>query len=193
MKNKIVSAFLLFLGAMAISACAAVDYPVMSVAQANASAPRSYGLSPGDSVRITVFDEPTLTADYEVGSNGAIAFPLINEIDANGLSTAQLSEAIANELQVNGFVQQPRVSAEVLTYRPIYVLGEVQTPGEFEYTGDLTILQAIAKAGGFTPLADERRILLTRDGGDETVIVELGRTPLRILPGDTVVVRQSIF
>ena len=106
-----------------------------------------YRLAPADKVRIEVFGEPALGGDFALDGRGRITLPLVGEIQASGLSAPQLQAAVADALG-QGYLNQPRVAAQVLTYRPFYILGEGNRPGEYPYASDLTALQAVATAQG---------------------------------------------
>ena len=93
---------------------------------------------------------------------------------------------------ISNSAADPRVAVEVMQYRPIYVLGEVGRPGEYPYANELTFLQAVAKAGGFTARANKDSVVLQRAGAAER-LVELGDAPLMVAPGDTVIVREAFF
>jgi polysaccharide export outer membrane protein len=157
-------AFRLFLVALvalvgaSLSACAAgpAAGPLSEAELLSDRVVPEYRLGPADKVRVTVFGEEALTGEFTVGASGALAFPLVGEIRAQGLTTAELQEAIATALR-QGYILEPRVSAEVLTYRPFYILGEVERPGEYPYTNGLTVLNAVATAEGFTYRADGSR------------------------------------
>lgn len=179
--------------AACLAACASTARPpAMSVAEANAQVRQDYALAAGDKLKVTVFDEPNLTGEYQVGAGGDLALPLIDAIGAEGRSAEELAAEIASKLAEGGYVLEPRVAVEVLQYRPIYVLGEVGRPGEYPYSNELTFLQAVAKAGGFTPRADKGSVVLQRAGAAER-LVELGPAPLMVAPGDTVIVREAFF
>jgi polysaccharide export outer membrane protein len=81
----------------------------------------------------------------------------------------------------------------VLEHRPIYILGEVNAPGEYDYDGALTLEQALAKAGGYSPRADRNFIILRREDWDTAQLLRLDGTALQIVPGDTITVRESFF
>lgn len=182
-----VSAALLMLGA-----CSQSDLPAVSVGQANAQVSSGYALAAGDKIRVTVFDEPSLTGEYQVGTGGELALPLIEPLSVAGRSSTQVAAEITSALANGGYILEPRVSVEMLQYRPVYILGEVSKPGEYPYTGELTFHQAVAKAGGFTPRADKGRVILQRNGEGGRLIV-LGESPLMVAPGDTLIVRQAFF
>ncbi|HKT85569.1 MAG TPA: polysaccharide biosynthesis/export family protein [Novosphingobium sp.] len=158
---------------------------------ANASAP--YTLGPGDKLRITVYGEDTLTGEYNVSADGAISFPLIGNVPAAGKTIADLQSELTKQL-ANGYFENPRVSAEILDYRPYYILGEVNRPGQYQYSAGLTIQQAVAAAGGFTYRANDDRIFLKRAMDTREKLVDLDKNPsFLVLPGDTIRVGERFF
>lgn len=152
---------------------------------------QEYRLGVADKVRVTVFGEAALTGEFLVGGNGKISLPLIGETQANGLTIGEFQQEVATALQ-DGFITNPRVSAEVLNYRPFYILGEVNSPGEYPYTNSLTVLNAVATAGGFTYRADNRRVFIKRGDGDAEEEFPL-TTATRVAPGDTIRIRERLF
>src|ERR1700686_185697 len=110
----------------------------------------SYHLGPGDQIRIITYDETQLSNTFTVGDDGKIAFPLIGTVTASGLTPDLFASEIAASLQNSKLVNQPSVSVEVVQYRPISVLGEVNHPGQYPYQPGMTTLDAVALAGGFT-------------------------------------------
>ena len=174
---------------MALSACASLPPPLVETGRVGLD---SYKLGSGDRLRITVFGEPTLTGEYIVTDNGSIAFPLIGNVPAGQNSLGALQEQIRTRLAA-GYVKDPRVSAEVLTYRPYYILGEVNRPGQYPFAVGLRIDQAVAAAGGFTYRANTRRLFLRRADDDMERTVDIrGQSPI-VLPGDTVRVGERYF
>lgn len=152
---------------------------------------QEYRLGVADKVRVTVFGEAALTGEFLVGGNGKISLPLIGETQASGLTIGEFQQEVATALQ-DGFITNPRVSAEVLNYRPFYILGEVSSPGEYPYTNSLTVLNAVATAGGFTYRADNRRVFIKRGDGDAEEEFPL-TTATRVAPGDTIRIRERLF
>ena len=120
---------------------------------------RSYSLGPGDRVRVIVFGEDQLTGEFEVSGGGSLSLPLIGEVAAQGLTTAELGTKIANILREQ-YIRDPRVSVEVVSYRPYYILGEVNKPGQYPFTDGLTVIEAVATANGFTYRADVRWVYI---------------------------------
>jgi polysaccharide biosynthesis/export protein len=123
--------------------------PVALVAGAPTPA---YTLDSGDRLRIVVFGQDGLTNSYAVDTAGNITLPLIGAVHARGLTTAELSGALAARLR-QGFLREPHVAVEVELYRPFFILGEVVFPGQYPYVPNMTIETAVAIAGGFTPRA----------------------------------------
>jgi polysaccharide export outer membrane protein len=150
-----------------------------------------YTLDSGDKLRIVVFGQDTLSNNYAVDAEGRVTLPLIGAVSARGLTTQQLSGAIASRLK-QSFMRDPSVAVEVATYRPFFVLGEVTYPGQYPYVPDMTVENAIAIAGGFTPRASKDRAVVTRKVDGRTVRYAMPlRYPLK--PGDTVAIKERWF
>lgn len=154
-------------------------------------APAAYRLAPADKVRIEVFGEPALGGDFVLDGAGRVTLPLIGEIQAAGLSAPQLQDAVADALR-QGYLTQPRVTAQVLSYRPFYILGEVNRPGEYPYLPDLTVLNAVATAQGFTYRANTRRVFVRRAGSQVEEAQPL-TADARVSPGDTLRIGERYF
>lgn len=150
-----------------------------------------YRLGPADKVRVNVFGEEALTGEFTVGGSGRISLPLIGELQAQGLTVTELQDRIAEALR-QGFINEPRVNAEVLNYRPFYILGEVSKPGEYPYTANLTVLNAVATAEGFTYRADTRRVYIKRADGAFEQAYPL-TTATQVAPGDTIRIGERFF
>jgi len=177
---KIHRAFVATALAVAIAGCAAEPLPIGPAPQATA-----YTLGAGDKIRVTTFGFENLSGEFLIGADHAIALPLVGAIPTRGLTPAELQERIATTLTERKIVREPRVSAEVIEYRPYYILGEVGKPGQYPFTNGLTVLKAVATAQGFTYRANEKTIFITRDLTNSEVTVPLTpSTPVR--PGDTV-------
>jgi protein involved in polysaccharide export with SLBB domain len=151
-----------------------------------------YRLGANDRLRITVFGQPTLTGEYTLDGNGVLSFPLIGNIPASGETTSQLQQKIAAKLSPD-YLVNPNVSAEVITRRPFYVIGEVQKPGNYSYVTSLTAINAVAMAGGFTRRAKKNDFYIRRTTADgQTVRVE-AHSGTVLQPGDTLEVRERLF
>jgi polysaccharide export outer membrane protein len=150
-----------------------------------------YRLGAADSVRIIVFNEPTLSGEFSVGDNGMLSLPLIGGVQASGRTPTEVSADIEAKL-ADGYLRSPHVSLDVLTYRPFYILGEVTKPGEYPYASGLTIMGAVATASGFTYRANKHRVFVKR-GGDHNE-KELEMTPsMLVYPGDTIRIAERHF
>ncbi|MEJ0061042.1 MAG: polysaccharide biosynthesis/export family protein [Terricaulis sp.] len=150
-----------------------------------------YRLGTGDQLRIVVFGQSDLTGQYVVGVNGAIAFPLIGDINARGETVPEFSASLREALQ-HGFVRDPNVSVEVTNYRPFFILGEVGDPGTYPFSGGLTVMNAVATAGGFSYRANSRRVFIKHAEEESEREYELNSmTPVR--PGDTVRIPERRF
>ena len=163
------------------------DLPVLS-----AAAPADYTLAPGDQVRIITFGEDTLTGEFRVNDSGSIALPLVGAVRASGLTPARLESAVAVALRRARLVANPSVSVEVIAYRPIYVLGEVNKPGQYPYQPGMTVVTAVAVAGGFTYRAIEGYASIVRTVGNRAVEGRAVRQAF-VRPGDVITVFERRF
>jgi polysaccharide export outer membrane protein len=151
----------------------------------------SYTLDAGDKLRITVFGQEGLTNSYTVDAGGNINVPLIGTLPVRGVTTQQLSGLITARLK-QGYVREPHVSVEVEAYRPFFILGEVNNPGQYPYVANMTAEAAVAIAGGFSPRAAKGKVELTRNAPSQQIHGDVPLTyPLK--PGDTIVVKERWF
>jgi protein involved in polysaccharide export with SLBB domain len=181
----------LFLAMFVLAACDSDSTPIVPMAAAG-SPGDSNKLGPNDRLRITVFGQPTLTGEYTLDGNGVLAFPLIGNVPANGVTTIQLQQAIAAKLKPD-YMLNPNVSAEVITRRPFYVIGEVQKPGNYPYVSDMTAVNAIAMAGGFTRRARKNDFYIRRLDKDGKVVRIEANVGTVLQAGDTLEVRERVF
>lgn len=173
---------------LALAACApGADLPPLRPASH-----AGYRLGAGDQVRIITVGDESLTGEFRVGDSGRIALPMLGSMPAAGLPPAVLEKAIARKLIGAGLERDPSVSVEVTAYRPIFVLGEVNKPGQFAYQPGMTVLSAVALAGGFTYRAVEDYADIVRTDGASPVE---GRAPRQapLAPGDVVTVFERRF
>jgi protein involved in polysaccharide export with SLBB domain len=172
--------------------------PVEAAARAGAGADgaplediSSYKLGPGDALRITVFRHTDLSGEFRLDGEGYFAMPLVGEILGGGRTARQLENEVEVALKSGGYLVDPQVSIEVLNYRPFYIIGEVNNPGSFEYVNGMTVINAVALAGGFTYRADQDDIVISRGGSSGP---ELEAAPdTEVLPGDIVEVQERFF
>ncbi len=151
-----------------------------------------YRLGAGDVLAIRIYDQPQLSGNYTLDDSGMIDMPLIGLVPAAGHSTDGLAAEIADKLVADRLILHPSVAAEITTYRPFYILGEVNTPGQYPFRPDMTVLTAISIAGGFTYRAEQGYVGVTRDVGRGPAQF---RAPLFALaqPGDVITVFERRF
>lgn len=150
-----------------------------------------YRLDAGDRIRIVVYGQESLTGEQLVGADGTVTLPLIGNVSAIGATTQELAAKLQAKL-ADGFFQNPSVTVAMVAYRPFYILGEVNQPGQYEYAVGMTVRDAVAKAGGYTYRAQEKDILLKRAGSGEEIKVRLDKD-LPIRPGDTIRIVERYF
>jgi polysaccharide export outer membrane protein len=151
----------------------------------------TYRLDSGDKVRVIVFGQDNLSRVYSVDGSGCVSIPLIGPVRARGLTTFQLAKVIADELRQE-YIKDPKVTVEVETYRPFFILGEVKKPGQYPFVNAMTVEAAVAIAEGYTERAKQRMVRLTRPfaGVNSTVMVP---TDYPVQPGDTIYVMERLF
>ncbi|HEX3664107.1 MAG TPA: polysaccharide biosynthesis/export family protein [Rhizomicrobium sp.] len=151
----------------------------------------AYKLDTGDKVRVIVFGEDDLGGQFQIDDSGFIRLPLIGQLKAAGLSPRNLEAQISAAL-ANGYLKQPRVSVEVTDYRPFYIIGEINKPGQYSYVNDMSALNAVALGGGYTVKASDSWVYVRRYGNKEEVRLAADATT-KIHPGDVVRVPQTDF
>ena len=154
----------------------------------SAVAQDAYTLSPGDEVAITVFGEPDLSMSIKLNENGELNFPLLGTLTAGGMSVSDLESTITRELS-GTYLIDPDVRVSVSEYRQVYINGEVNSPGGFDYKPGLTLDKAIAVAGGYTEKASKERVILTRVINGVSQQFSMRLTDL-VLPGDIISVAE---
>lgn len=154
--------------------------------------PGPYHLGAGDQIRIITFGQEQLSGKFQVSDAGNVALPLVGTIRAVGLTTTELEQSIEQALEEKKILLQPSVSVEVTEYRPIFVLGEVEKPGQYPYQPGMTVLTAVAIAGGFTYRAQTHQVSILRKVDGHSVE---GRAPrgTDVLPGDVITVFERYF
>jgi polysaccharide export outer membrane protein len=150
-----------------------------------------YRLGAGDKMRIIVFGEPELSGEFFVDDGGSVDLPLIGDIPAGGATVGEFEQKVVARFS-DGYLRDPKVSIEVLNYRPFFIIGEVKNGGEFPYKGGLTVQDAVAIAGGYSYRANVNVAYIRRAGSDQEVKVDLSqRAP--IFPGDNVRIPERFF
>jgi polysaccharide export outer membrane protein len=151
-----------------------------------------YRLGPGDVVRIITYGEDPLTGEFRVSDQGTIALPLAGAVRAAGRTPPELEAAVAAALKKGDMLKKASVSVEVSAYRPIYVLGEVNKPGQYPYQPGMTVVSAAAVAGGFTYRAIEGYASVVRTVEGDSVEGKAPRQAL-VQPGDVITVFERKF
>ena len=155
------------------------------------AANEGYRLGSGDKVRVTVYNEKDLSGEYDVNDQGLVALPLIGQVKVGGLTIGDAQQVITDRYGKD-YLVNPRVTVEVLNYRPFFILGEVKSPGSYPYVSGMTVVNAIALAGGYTPRANKGRVTIKHaseaSGREETV-----QEDAPVLPGDVIRVPERFF
>lgn len=186
--------FIGLFSALLLSACASAPPPAAVIAGNDEPPARrleDYKLGPADKVRIIVYQEPELSGEFSISATGEISFPLLGDIDAAGLTVQQLRDRLAADLS-QGYINDARVAAEVLAYRPYYILGEIGEPGEYPYSAEMTVMKAVAAAGGFSYRARKSSVMIKRANSDQEQRFELTHD-LMVYPGDIIRVGERFF
>lgn len=153
--------------------------------------PPEYRTGAGDKLRITVFGHEDLSGEFQIDGSGTISLPLIGDVAAGELSVKEIEGAIVDKLKPD-YLKNPRVSVEVVNYRPFYILGEVKNPGSYPYVNGMTVVNAIALSGGYTYRARENKVLIIRAEDPERT-KQTGSLDTLVLPGDIIEVPERFF
>ncbi|MEM7043393.1 MAG: polysaccharide biosynthesis/export family protein [Pseudomonadota bacterium] len=191
---RLIGTLLLTLGLLA--GCAGSEPPPLPQAQLptpgqQEDAVAGYRLGPGDQVRVTVFRHEDLSGEFQLDGEGYFALPLVGEVQGGGKVVRNLETDIEDAFRDGGYLVNPQVSLEVLNYRPFYILGEVNQPGSYPYVNGMTVINAVALAGGYTYRASQDSISVQR-GGSNGKNVSVGPTS-QVLPGDIITVPERFF
>lgn len=173
---------------LVISGCQGTDAPPVSAAelrQLETEAKTAPPLQPGEKIHVIVYGESSLSGDYEIDPSGFVAIPLVGSIKAAGSTPDQLAEKLASAYRTTNYLKNPKVTVEVVVFRPFYILGEVKTPGSYPYVGGLNVLSAIAIAGGTTYRANRSYVMIQHAGENGMHRYDL-KSSVPILPGDII-------
>jgi polysaccharide export outer membrane protein len=151
----------------------------------------TYKLDVGDKLRVIVFGETDLGGEYQVDDGGFIRLPLIGQIRAAGLGLHDFESSVKSALE-EGYLKDAKVSIEVVNYRPFYILGQVNKPGEYPFVNGMSVLNAVALAGGYTYRANESNIYVRRKGRDKEQQLPANQTT-KVFPGDIVRIPERFF
>lgn len=153
--------------------------------------PGDYILGSGDKLRVTTFGEQDLSGEFEVGSTGKVSMPLIGDITVTGQTVSQVGRSIEEKLR-SGYLRDPKVNIDVLNYRPFFILGEVIKPGSYPYVNGMTVVNAVAMAGGYTYRADKDGVTIEHAGSQAKKEQKIDETGT-VMPGDIVRVPERFF
>jgi polysaccharide export outer membrane protein len=179
---------------VSLAACETTDPYVAAANSGQAAASEQYPeikLSPGDRLRITVFGEDKLSGDFDLDLNGNISLPLAGTVNLAGQTKQQAEATLARKLR-GEYLRSPKVTVDVSSFRPFYVIGQVERPGEFPYKNRLNIISALAVAGGPTFRASKSKVYIQRGGVGTFEEVELSPT-VPVFPGDVIRVPERYF
>jgi polysaccharide export outer membrane protein len=176
-------------GLAVMSGCSASGARLASI---DSSAPTPYRLGAGDEIRLTVYGLDPLTNSYVVSDTGTISLPLLPPVPVEGRTVAETETAVADAIRAKQLVNAPSVSAQIVKYRPFFILGEVQRPGQYPYVPGMSLLTAVSVAGGYTFRADTKHARVTRRAGSATTQGKADPTT-SIQPGDTIQIVESWF
>lgn len=137
---------------------------VLCVLSGNAvRATSDYSVRANDKLKIKIFQYPELSGEYTVRANGTISIAPVGDIPVDGLSAKEIANQISDRFVRAGISDKPGTSVEILETRPVYVLGDVQKPGEYQFRPGMTVLQVVSLAGGWLRFNDPGLMRLDRD------------------------------
>ncbi len=152
------------------------------------AAPRLQG---GEKIKITVFNEPSLSGEYDIDPNGVVSLPLAGTVKAVGLTQVQLEQELSRKFK-SEYLRNPKVTVSIIQFRPIYIVGEVEKQGEYPFKPGLNVLTAMASAGGGTYRANRNYVLIQHFGESGMKEYPQSATTL-VLPGDLIKVPERYF
>jgi polysaccharide biosynthesis/export protein len=178
---------------------ALIGRPLFAAEQA---ADQNYHIGVGDLLQIEVYDEPDLTKEVRVLTDGFISFPLLGAVKAAGLSVTKLEKVLTKQLAAK-YLVSPQVTVFVKEFSSIYILGEVKNPGSFPVYGKLTVFEAVTLAGGFTEVANPSKVKVIRheNGQEQNFTVDVQKITkdgdasedMELKANDRVIVPRSFF
>lgn len=174
----------------AIGVCALAAIALLAALGSAVADTAAYRLGSGDKIRVQVFGHEDLGGEFSVDGSGNISLPMVRSLKAEGLTVSELEDAIEAKLKPE-YLLNPRVSVEVLNYRPFYIHGEVNQPGEYPYADGMTVIKAVALAGGYTYRARQSKVRITSVGNKSGARDADPATP--VLPGDVIEVPERYF
>jgi protein involved in polysaccharide export with SLBB domain len=172
------------------------------IATAYAEKNSDYRLSSNDLLEINVYDEKDLSKTVRVAPDGTISFPLLGNVLVSGLTPSQVEQKITS-LLAEDYLVNPQVNVLVKEFAQIFVMGQVKAPGAYQLKDGMTVIGAIAMAGGFTDLASSNNVRIVRiiEGREQIYTVPIGSMlqgtdrskDISLQPNDTILVPESFF
>jgi len=170
---------------LATSGCAGGEHGLPLVAT---TAPAPYQLGPGDQIRLRVYGLDMMTDSYLVSDTGTISIPMIGSVAASGQTVETFENSVAQTIRAKQLLLDPKVSAQIVAYRPFFITGEVQKPGQYPYLPGMSVMTAVSVAGGYTFRANTKGAIITRNSNKAAAMPESG-----VQPGDLIQIRESWF
>ena len=161
-------------------------------ARAGDALDHSHRLGVNDEIEVVVYGEPDLSATYRIETTGTISVPLIGEVTLRGLTLREAEALIEAEL-ADGYLVEPSVSIALARMEPFYIMGEVKVPGRYPYVNDMSVMNAVALAGGFTYRANRKEVEVLRKDRPESSVYDDVPVHSKIGPGDTIIVKERFF
>jgi len=152
----------------------------------------NYILGPNDKVKISVYGEAGLTGEYVISSDGKISLPLVGNVSASNKTVKQFQDELVIAYRDGGYLRDPKITAEVVSARPFFILGEVKIPGQLACLNGMTVMNAVATAGGFTYRAANDSVFIRHPGEAQEHKEKLSDTT-PVFPGDTIRIDERWF
>lgn len=176
---------------MATTVAVHVPSAVAQQQAADAPAATDYRVGAGDRLKISVYNAEKLSGEYPVGGDGKIAVPMLGRVPVSGLTLEEVAETVTTRLK-GGYILNPNVTVDMVAYRSVFILGEVEKPGQYPYVEGMTLLQLVAQAGGFTYRANRGTIKLRGEAEKKETKQKISGIAA-LSPGDTIVIMQRYF
>ena len=177
---------------LGLGGCAAWEAPGYNLPPLPPAPRGAYRLGSGDQLTLRVYDQPQLSGVFDVDDSGMISLPLLGLVPAAGYTAETLGAEIVAALKAKNLILAASAAVEISKYRPFYILGEVNAPGQYPYRPGMTVLTAISIAGGFTYRAEQDYAGVTRDTGSGAVQYRAS-TLAAVQPGDVITVFERRF
>src|SRR5271167_2329795 len=156
-----------------------------------AAAAAPHRLQTGEKIRVTVYGEQGLSGEYQIDPSGFVALPLAGTMQAAGLTQKELEQRLTEQLS-SEYLKSPKVTVSIVEFRPFYILGEVEKPGAYPYTGGLNVLSAVAIAGGTTYRANRSKIYI-QHVGENGLREYVASAAIPVMPGDVIQIPRRYF